>query len=728
MTAMGTAACRTTRTDVVCLLGIGLLALVFWGSCIFGAQVPVAGVYQRHFAPYNASGTLALSRQWDSLLWDGVAQFYPWRELTHRSFSEHGEFSLWNPHQFCGTPFVGNGQSALFYPPHWLLRWLDTGRAMGLLNALHYFLAAFFTFLLIRVLGAGTASAALGAVTYAFGGFMVTWTELPSLIETATWLPGALLGVELIFRRRPLIGGVTLALALGLSLLAGHFQIAAYVWMVALGSGMAHLVWWFVGHRRNGERQQARPVVVLIVALVLGLGLGAVQLLPTLELGAMSPRGSETVSIDGFQFHLARAMLPVELLTIFDPDIIGSPVTMDYPAHRISYSEHCAYIGVAAAIGVLLALIVGYRRKIVWLFAVMGGLALWAAAGGWPAYIYYFYIPKVGLAGGFSRLLSVFILCAAVLAGLGCHAMQERARKRTDILAPGGTAVVWVLVAVALVQALPWAYRFNPRTPAAELYPRTELIDKLIEVAGEARVLAITDPEQWTLYGLPEAMLPPNSATVYGYYSINGYDSLFTNTYRQFANRLQQGIASPAANGNMVTVARPFAAVAAACDYYVSTQPLLSQDELSGSKRFSLVHSGPEGYVYRDGPAAVFPYAGRRLARSSPAQLPFSWQRATSRHLGANRAAIDFSADEPGPLRIAEDFYPGWIAHIDGRLQRPKLCDTTFMQLDVPAGEHHIELVYYPASVVVGGFLTLLALMMIVMVWAAVKMARQMHE
>ncbi len=733
MTAMRTPAYRVTRADVLCLLGIGIVVVAFWGSCIFGDQVPVAGVYQQHFAPYNAHGAPELSRQWDSLLWDSVAQFYPWRELTHRSFSEHGEFPLWNPHQFCGTPLVGNGQSALFYPPHWLLAWLDTGRAMGLLNALHFFLAAFFTFLLIRVLGAGTASAALGAVTYAFGGFMVTWTALPSLIETATWLPAGLLGVELIFRGRPVLGATTLSVALGASLLAGHLQIAAYVWLVSLAGGAAHVLYWLAAQRRNVRerefaRQEAWPVVALLTAFVLGLGLGAVQLLPTLELGGLSPRGSETVSAEGFQFHLARAMLPVELLTIVDPDIIGSPVTMDYPAHRISYSEHCAYIGIAAAIGVLLALIVGYRRKIVWLFAAMGALALWAAAGGWPAYIYYFCIPKVGLAGGFSRLLSVFTLGAAVLAGLGCHAVQERARKRTDILAPCGTAAVWALLAVALVQALPWAYRFNPRTPAAELYPRTELIDKIIEVAGDSRVLAITDPHKWTLYDLPEAMLPPNSATVYGYYSINGYDSLFTNTYRKFANQIQQGIASPAANGNMVTISRPFAAVAAACDYYVSTESLLSEDELRRSKRFSLVHSGPEGYVYRDGPAA-FPYAGRRVP-PLPGQLAslFSWQRADSRHVGANCIAIDFSTDEPGPLRIAEGFYPGWIASVGGQLQRPRLCNTTFMQLDVPAGEQHIELVYYPASVVVGGFFTLLAMMMIVMVWTAVKIERQRHE
>ena len=150
MTAMSIARRLKISADLLCLGAFAAVVLAFWGDCIFGDQVPVAGVYQQQFAPYNTDGASPLERQWDSLLWNGVAQFYPWRELVHRSMVKHGELPLWNPHQFCGAPFVGNGQSGLFYPPHWLLAWFETGRAMGLQNALHYYLAGLFTILLIR--------------------------------------------------------------------------------------------------------------------------------------------------------------------------------------------------------------------------------------------------------------------------------------------------------------------------------------------------------------------------------------------------------------------------------------------------------------------------------------------------------------------------------------------------------------------------------------------------
>jgi len=102
---------------------LGLLAgavALFWGDCLWGGKAPVAGVYQAQMRPWSAALSPATGgRQWDSLLWDSVAQFYPWRLLLHRAGSS-GELPLWNPYQFAGYPFVGNGQSAIFYPPNWL--------------------------------------------------------------------------------------------------------------------------------------------------------------------------------------------------------------------------------------------------------------------------------------------------------------------------------------------------------------------------------------------------------------------------------------------------------------------------------------------------------------------------------------------------------------------------------------------------------------------------------
>ena len=204
------------------------------------------------------------------------------------------------------------------------------------------------------MLGAGAAGSLLGGLVYSFGGFIVTWTELPSLIETAVWLPAGLLGVEAIFRRSRLWGGMVLAGALGMSLLAGHLQIAAYVWLVAAGAGLAH-----VAHRLWMRRETLQPMLTLVAAFLLGAGLGAVQALPTLELGAVTTgwrrteRGGLPVPPGagdgtGGADHYRRPRLP------------GESGDRDYPGNQLP--EHCAFIGVAGFVGVLLALLVGRRR------------------------------------------------------------------------------------------------------------------------------------------------------------------------------------------------------------------------------------------------------------------------------------------------------------------------------------------------------------------------------
>ena len=51
----------------------------------------------------------------NSLLSDYVFQMRPWRAFTVVSLKA-GRIPLWDPHNYAGAPFLGNGQSAVLYP------------------------------------------------------------------------------------------------------------------------------------------------------------------------------------------------------------------------------------------------------------------------------------------------------------------------------------------------------------------------------------------------------------------------------------------------------------------------------------------------------------------------------------------------------------------------------------------------------------------------------------
>src|SRR4051794_19886580 len=71
---------------------------------------------------------------------DLVTQFIPWRQWGFDQIRQ-GHLPLWNPHTFCGMPFVGMFQSALFYPPNLIYLILPVGHATNWNIALHVWLA-----------------------------------------------------------------------------------------------------------------------------------------------------------------------------------------------------------------------------------------------------------------------------------------------------------------------------------------------------------------------------------------------------------------------------------------------------------------------------------------------------------------------------------------------------------------------------------------------------------
>lgn len=700
------------KLDGLALAVLGVLALAFWGNCLWGGRVPVAAVYQRQMLPWAAvSPADGQTRQWDSLLWDSMAQFYPWRLLLHRAARE-GRLPLWNPHQFCGYPFVGNGQSALFYPPNWLYLVVHPNLGLGLSAALHYFLAGLFVFGLARCWGLGRLPALFAALAFTYGGFMVAWIELPTLVNSLVWLPLAWWGLEVICRSAapassasPRVGLLMLAGALGLALLAGHLQIAAYVWIFAALYAAARLP----ALLRFGARVAGRALGLTLAAVALAGLLAAVQVLPTLELGRYSTRGAGGPSAAGFAFHHERALQPVELLTLLAPDLFGSPVSGDYQG--ISYSEHCGFVGAVTVALLFVGLLLGRRRGAAWLFGGVALFALWGALAGPPALLLYWGVPKLGQAGGFPRLLSVWTLAAALGAGVGLQVLQESLRPRSGLgaarPATAGRVVCGLALVLLLAQELPWAYRFNPRAPAGSVYPETEAIRQLRSAVGQERYLAANPREVWTLLQVPTgALLPPNAATVYGLHALDGYDSLFPAAYRRLAAQREGTDPSPLSNGNMLLLSSTASWSPVRC--------LLTREEQEAPRDSfrSAVWAGEGCALYRQEPdlvARVQVWTHRDMVSSS--LLPLAGRPAPSlTELPGDLTVGLPSGTGAGVLCVAESPYPGWRAALDGRpVPLRASTDGARWELPLAGGETRAQLVYYPAGVAAGLFLSLLA-------------------
>jgi len=687
------------------LVAVAVLAAVavgFWAPCLFLGRVPATVQHQSWMAPWRGAEAPALpTRQWDPLLWDSVAQFYPWRVLLRRGL-RGGELPLWSPYQYCGYPLVGNGQSGMFYPPNWLLLVLPAAKFLGVSLALHFFIAGLLTFYFCRLLRLSVIPALFAALAFSYSGFMIAWALLPTLVASAIWLPGALAGIELTQRGRRCWGTILLAASLGLTLLAGHMQIAAYVWMVTGVYALGRLLY-------NLWRKQSVTWWPIVAGAGLGLMLGMVQVLPTVELGMNSPRGSQVPTSQGWQFQQHRSLRPFELVTLISPDALGTPASPS-PQDRywgtkfgIVYSEHCGFAGVVTLFLAFIAVI--YRRdRIGWAFAAAAVVILSVIMGGPLTYLLYFWVPKIGLMGSFTRLLFVYVFLLAVLAAAGLDHLMTRTcasgrlgRAASYLLCIGFTVVL-------LAELLPWGRRFIPMQPAADLYRQTELtrqIEKRCDPT-EGRVLAITPRHAWSLLHTPQAVLPPNSATVYGYYSPQGYDSLSIDDYYKFAAQTEREPPAPVENGNMMLLenyASP-GLVAAAVKWFVSMQPLYGDD-------LKLLWYGEGTYLYEAACPSRFRVNTARGTIIEPTIIK----------AGLNYVELRLPSVSSGTLLVADTWYPGWRYFIDGRLAAASRYGV-FRRLELAGGAHSIRMVYYPATVVWGLFVTLVAVGVLVAVMA----------
>jgi hypothetical protein len=94
-------------------------------------------------------------------------------------------------------------------------------------------------------------------------------------------------------------------------------------------------------------------------------------------------------------------------------------------------------------------------------------------------------------------------------------------------------------------------------------------------------------------------------------------------------------------------------------------------------------------------------------------QSPIFNPQSLALHDGPNRVTIRAALDAPGYLVLADTWYPGWQAMVDGEHAELLRANYAFRAVSLEAGEHTVEMVYRPISVLVGGALSLAATIVI---------------
>jgi hypothetical protein len=371
---------------------------------------------------------------YDYVQYHALDQHY-WLKAAHE-----GRLPLWNPYVGLGRPFAADVQTATFYPPTLLLLLGPRlGPAASIL--LHLLLVAGGTWSFLRRLGLSRQLADAAALLAVVAGPLAGQYLVGHLgiAEGLCYLP---LALALVLRLQDAPSRSVLALlatSLALQLMAGHPQVGWMTWLV--------LALFLLGRRLHGLPKgfvlsSLRDLGLLALAVLWALALASVVLLPFAELVTQSNRATESAS-----FARAGALSWRQLgLIFFAPDLRLA---------RWLGPEPTFYPGLLVALGGLAGALTVRRREVTGLAFVVVGCVLFALGDNTPAFaLGYRLLPGLDR----FRLPVRFALpLAFVLLPLACLFLAEkqyRTRHRAALLAAVALAfALWSLPAASLVQA-----------------------------------------------------------------------------------------------------------------------------------------------------------------------------------------------------------------------------------------------------------------------------------
>ncbi len=570
---------------------------------------------------------------------DPVWQFVPWLELARQEIGS-GRLPLWNPYQNGGAPLLGNSQSALGSPLVWPALVLGVAGGWNLSLLLRLLVAFGGAFLWLRDLGRSRSAAILGATVFSLSCPFVAWLEHPQTLTLAP-LPLLLFFARRVARKPSRGSFLGLTLTTCVVITGGHPESALLAALLAAAVTLR-------------ESKGIRATVAPLSAAVLGAGLAAPFLFPFIEYLSLSD-----ARLEGGRHPFVLALR--DLLRFVPGSVPGSNV--------IEAAAAVSLTALALAVGGLL------------LCARQRDLRFWACAA--LAMLVVTYDNPISRALAlhtpmyWTRALLLLPLALGALASAATDRLRETCAGRG--LRALGAAIGPVAIVLVSGELLLRAQGVHGHTRREDLARSTPLLDRLRSEPGIFRVLPL------------HTFLPPESATAYALEDVRGYDALGPRGWRERRREIGRFTSVP----TVTDVVEPWdlASGGKGLDFWNVRYLLLHPAFKFGAETFRArlgldleeIYSGPDGRILLNKstrPRARLEGAGSvRVEQRRPA----SW-----------RLAVD--AEAATRLTVANPFFPGWTAEIDGAPAPLSARPGDPFEIAVPAGRHRVDLLYRPAS------------------------------
>ncbi len=207
--------------------------------------------------------------------------------------TDTGEETYWTNSAFGGMPTYQLGA----HYPHNYIKKLDLTLRFLPRPADYLFLYFIGFYILLLVLKVDYKLAALGALAFGFSTYLIIILGVGhnSKAHAIAYMPLVLSGILLTFQRKYIAGFLLTTIAMGLELVANHFQMTYYLMLLIIVLGIAYLI---DAYKKKEMPHFFKSVVILVAAVVLSIGLNATNILATQQYVKESTRGKSELTIN----------------------------------------------------------------------------------------------------------------------------------------------------------------------------------------------------------------------------------------------------------------------------------------------------------------------------------------------------------------------------------------------------------------------------------------------
>lgn len=680
-------------------------------------------------------------------------------EYASKDFSSKmlkaGKIPLWNPYNGNGYPHLAVPSGIL--NPIFLLNYyifpMPQAENTGLFIV--FLTAGLGIYFLLLSLTGSRFSALMSSISLVFSGIFVTKIVHFNVLQTFSYFPWEMYFLHLFFKYRKYYFLPLFSLALGFQFLSGFFQIVLYSVIIAVVYAVGRF---YTNDRENktNKTNKTHMATGLILAMVLGVGIGSVQLFPSLEFTGVSNRsgGLSTVNLREFPYGIK------DLITFINPYILGDVRTGGYQKTSPSadfgiFWENTGYLGIIPLlIGVWAAVYYFRKNHELKIHAVSGIICLLLMLGfSTPLFVLYLF-PPLSLFRLPVRFIMFLVFFLSVLFGIGISGvikmignllMTNLHIREKQVM----NALKFILFILVIGDLLYFAVGYNLKARSIDVLAEPETVSFLRKDNSDYRVMTLGLENPWNdifdhsgWIGKEEDYIGvlggirANWNSIYGIKSLDMYEAVVSGRYWVVRNAIIQDIMLK--EGRFTVGARAKKLL----DLY-GINYLISPFVVEGSGWEELYKTSGKTllYIYRNsgnfppvfiaGKSVVISdlkqytltvdkikdFTGTVMAESANKQTVSSGQKGQIDKVlfDGNGVRISGNFHDGEILVINQSFLPGWKAHVDGIRQNIIPVNLNMKGITMSSGRHEVSVNYEPESVKYGLGVTLASLVVTIL-------------